>query len=158
MKKPCAKLEKIISGGQTGVDRAALDIAIELNITHGGWCPKGCKAEDGVIPAKYHLQETPSDRYSERTEWNVRDSDGTLIIIKNLPPTGGTKLTIDKALKLKKPCFILDLSKEPQIDDFIIWITTNHIRTLNVAGSRESQNPGIYNMACVVLRKLLIDY
>jgi len=154
MKKSRTKLEKIISGGQTGVDRAALDVAIELNITHGGWCPKGRKAEDGVIPAKYHLQETPSDRYSERTEWNVRDSDGTLIIIKKPPPTGGTKLTIDKAMQLKKPCFIFDLSKEPQTDDFIIWITTNNVRTLNVAGPRESQNPGIHDITCVVLRKL----
>lgn len=76
---------KIVSGGQTGVDRAALDVALELGLPCGGWCPKGRKAEDGVIHSRYPLKETPSEEYNERTTWNVRDSDGTLIV-SDAPP------------------------------------------------------------------------
>ena len=94
-------IKKIISGGQTGVDRAALDVAIALKIPHGGWCPKNRKAEDGAIPLHYHLQETPSTDYAERTRRNVHDADGTLIMIQN-PPTGGTLLTINTAKELNK--------------------------------------------------------
>jgi hypothetical protein len=74
------QIERIVSGGQTGADRAALDWAIARHVPHGGWCPKGRKAEDGVIDARYELMETPSDFYEERTLWNVRDSDGTVIL------------------------------------------------------------------------------
>ena len=82
-------LTRIVSGGQTGVDRAALDVALELSIPCGGWCPKGRKAEDGALPARYPLKETPSEEYAQRTTWNVRDSDGTLILTHGAP-TGGT--------------------------------------------------------------------
>ncbi|HSR12366.1 MAG TPA: putative molybdenum carrier protein, partial [Thermodesulfobacteriota bacterium] len=95
-------VKKIISGGQTGVDRAALDVALELGIPAGGWCPKGRRAEDGRIPDYYPLQEASSPEYPVRTQLNVEDSDGTLILYRN-SPAGGTALTIRLAKRLKKP-------------------------------------------------------
>src|SRR5438445_1429872 len=95
--------EKVISGGQTGVDRAALDVALELGVPAGGWCPKGRKAEDGSLAPRYPLTETPSEEYWQRTEWNVRDSDGTLVLTRGAP-TEGTAYTIEVAKKLGKPC------------------------------------------------------
>ena len=83
----------LISGGQTGADRAALDFALAANLTHGGWCPRGRLAEDGPIPARYTLRETPSANYLQRTEWNVRDSDGTVVFAVSPCLTGGTKRT-----------------------------------------------------------------
>src|SRR5437870_6380616 len=96
-------LTKIISGGQTGVDRAALDVALELGLPCGGWCPKGRRAEDGPIPARYPLAETPWSGYPQRTLWNVRDSDGTLILVDG-EPDRGTQLTIELAKRKKKLC------------------------------------------------------
>src|SRR2546426_6950977 len=100
--------EKVISGGQTGVDRAALDVALELGVPAGGWCPKGRKAEDGSLAPCYPLTETPSEEYWQRTEWNVRDSDGTLVLTRGAP-TEGTAYTIEVAKKLGRPCLVLDL-------------------------------------------------
>src|SRR5437660_8666127 len=97
---------KLISGGQTGVDRAALDVALELGLPCGGWCPRGRKAEDGVIPDRYPLAETPSPSYRQRTRWNVRDSDGTLILVRGRP-TGGTALTLASARRLGKPVLVV---------------------------------------------------
>lgn len=91
------------------MDRAALDVALELNIPCGGWCPKGRRAEDGRIADKYPLEETPAADYQQRTEWNVRDTDGTLILTIG-PVTGGTKLTVEFAQKHKRPCLVVDLS------------------------------------------------
>ena len=90
--RPSFLVEKIVSGGQTGVDRAALDVALELGIPCGGWCPRGRRAEDGALSARYPLMETPSDDYVQRTTWNIRDSDGTLILTRG-EPTGGTAQT-----------------------------------------------------------------
>ena len=146
---------KIVSGGQTGVDRAAMDIAMELGLSCGGWCPKWRKAEDGIIPAKYQLEETPSADYRQRTEWNVRDSDGTLILTVG-PVSGGTALTADFAEKHNRPCFVVDLSADPAIESIRRWIEQNRIRTLNVAGPPESRQPGIYDQAAAVLRRLLV--
>src|SRR5262245_2752072 len=138
----------IISGGQTGVDRAALDAAIKLNIPHTGWCPKNRKAEDGVIHKNYLLQETDSEDPSERTKANIRDSDGTLVIVKTLPVTvtDGTILTIAEVKEKKVPHRIISLSKgwDGSISDIQKWVAENNIKTLNVAGPRESQNKGIY--------------
>jgi hypothetical protein len=108
-------MEKIISGGQTGVDRAALDVALELGLPCGGWCPKGRRAEDGKIPGRYPLEETSSAEYPVRTQLNVEDSDGTLILSWG-SPTGGTALTIKLARRLKKPYLLIDLSRgeDPQ--------------------------------------------
>ncbi|MBI2083724.1 MAG: putative molybdenum carrier protein [Deltaproteobacteria bacterium] len=132
---------KIISGGQTGVDRAALDSALELGIPCGGWCPKGRIAEDGVIDEKYPLQETPLRDYSQRTEWNVRDSDGTLVLGFG-KPSSGTLFTIETAKKLEKPFMILDLKSNKDDASFKLWLQNNGIRTLNIAGPRESLAPG----------------
>lgn len=147
-------LGKIISGGQTGVDRAALDVAIELQIPCGGWCPRGRLAEDGTVPDRYPLKETNSAEYAERTERNIIDSDGTLIIGMR-PLTGGTALTVELAHRWDKPCFIVDLDDIPDLDKVITWLECQHIETLNIAGPRESKHPGAYEGARRFLRKLL---
>jgi len=148
---------KIVSGGQTGVDRAALDAAIKLKMNYGGWCPKGRKSEDGLIPKSYLLQETPSDDYSQRTEWNVRDSDGTLILTWG-EATGGTKLTWDLAAKLKKPFFVVDFENEPAYRNILDWIQNRRISILNVAGPRESNRPGtIYEKSFEFLCSLFLS-
>jgi hypothetical protein len=135
-----AVLERVISGGQTGVDRAALDVALTLGIPCGGWCPRGRRAEDGPIDARYPLQETPTREYPQRTEWNVRDSDGTLALTFGRPK-GGTALTIRLAEQLEKPCLIVDLAAEPRkaVPTFMEWLRAHDIRTLNVAGPRETE-------------------
>src|SRR6516162_5915243 len=102
-------ISKVVSGGQTGVDRAALDIALELGVPCGGWCPKGRLAEDGVIPDRCPLTETPTKRYPQRTEWNVRDSDATLILAAG-KPTVGTKLTVEVCRRLGKPHLVVVLA------------------------------------------------
>lgn len=157
-------INEIVSGGQTGVDRAALDVAIENDISHGGWCPYERKAEDGVIPNKYNLRETPKPTteasldpdaiYKKRTELNAQDSDGTLIILKDAP-IGGTLYTIEMAEKHKKPYLILNLSDNPKIIDVANWIINNSIQKLNIAGPRASQTQDIYDSACNFLRQLL---
>src|SRR5437764_6276902 len=100
-------VKKIISGGQTGADRAALDFAIAKKILHGGWCPRGRVAEDGTIPCRYHLTETPSADSAQRTEWNVRDSDGTVIFSLAPKLSGGSKKTFECAQQYQKPCLHL---------------------------------------------------
>ncbi len=147
-------IKEIVSGGQTGVDRAALDVASKRNILRGGWCPKGRKAEDGVIPAEYKLKETPTDVYEERTEWNARDSDGTLIIVKD-EPMGGTLYTIEMAKKHGKPYYLFELTKEKNLDQVAKWVLDNNIKKINVAGPRASQTEGIYDMAYKVVDNLL---
>src|SRR6266852_5932705 len=107
-------ISKIVSGGQTGVDRAALDVALELGIPCGGWCPKGRRAEDGSIPDHYPLRETSTAFYPQRTEWNVRDSDGTLVLTLGRPD-GGTALTIELARRLPKPFLAVNLKKSPDV-------------------------------------------
>ncbi|MHB8902138.1 MAG: putative molybdenum carrier protein [Thermoguttaceae bacterium] len=139
-------IDRIVSGGQTGVDRAGLDVAIELGIGHGGWCPKGRRAEDGRIPDCYALAETVSEEYSERTERNVVDSDGTLILyLRTL--RGGTELTYRLAKKHGKPSCLVDLSDPVPASAVQQWIREKSIRVLNVAGPRASQNGGIYELA-----------
>ena len=147
-------VEKIISGGQTGVDRAALDIALELGIPGGGWCPRGRKAEDGPIDTRYPIQETASVRYPIRTERNVRESDGTLILTW-AQPEGGTALTIKFAQKHKKPYCVVDLSVGGDPKTVKEWGKINRIRVLNVAGPPESNVPGIYDQAIKFLRSVL---
>jgi hypothetical protein len=105
-------IKKIISGGQTGADRAALDVAIKLGISYGGWIPKGRLTEEGFLPEKYQLQEMPTESYPGRTEQNVIDSDGTLIIPHG-PLTGGSAYTRKMAMKHAKPWFHIDLNKTP---------------------------------------------
>jgi hypothetical protein len=147
-------VERIVSGGQTGVDRAALDVALELGLACGGWCPKGRRAEDGPIPERYPLRETTSSRYPQRTKANVLDSDGTLILTRN-SLAGGTALTIQIAHAKGKPCWIADLTRSPDPADVRNWCLTRQIRILNVAGPRESEKPGIYEQAAEFLRAVL---
>jgi hypothetical protein len=137
---------KIISGGQTGVDRTALDAALTLGIPCGGWCPKGRKAEDGPIPDRYPLKETESTSYPVRTEMNVLDSDGTLILTWGRP-TGGTALTIRLTGRHKKPSLVIDLKKPADPSSLANWLEKKQIGVLNVAGPRESEYPGISRLA-----------
>jgi hypothetical protein len=133
---------KVVSGGQTGVDRAALDAARATGLPCGGWCPRGRVAEDGPIDRGYPLVETPSADYAQRTEWNVRDSDGTLVVARGRP-RGGTALTMTLARRQGKPLLVVDLSHGPSPAEVARWIQARAIGTLNVAGPRESQRPGI---------------
>jgi hypothetical protein len=151
-------LDKIVSGGQTGADRAALDFAIKHKIPHGGWVPKGRLAEDGLIPAKYQLQEMPTDSYHQRTEQNVIDSEGT-VIISHGKLTGGSAYTQRMAKKHNRPCLHLDLNKSDIFQTSMLlleWIDEYEIETLNVAGPRESKNPKIYRLVKEVLEVWLM--
>jgi len=149
-------LEKIISGGQTGVDRAALDVASDLGLSIGGWAPKGRRAEDGLIPERYTLKETPSREYEQRTEWNVRDSDATLVLTTS-KPEGGTLNTLELAHKLEKPVFVVDLLKPRNLASVQYWLEYGRVKTLNVAGPRESKVPGIRAMAMEFMKDLLVS-
>jgi len=147
---------RIVSGGQTGVDRAALDVALELGLEHGGWCPRGRLAEDGEIPTRYGLRETASAEYRVRTEQNVVDSDGTLILTVG-EPGGGTALTVTFCRKHGRPCLVLDLEALPDdpAETLARWLGEHRIATLNVAGPRESGAPGIGARAAGFLRRVL---
>ena len=150
-------IEKIISGGQTGVDQAALDVAIELNIPHGGWIPKGRKTEDGILPDKYQLKEMPTASYPPRTEKNILDSDGTLIICHG-KLTGGSALTRKMAKKHDRPWLHLDMDKLSVSDaskTTASWIDQNNVQVLNVAGSRASKNPEIHKTTVEILKTAL---
>jgi hypothetical protein len=138
----------IISGGQTGADRAALDFAIAHRIRHAGWCPKGRLAEDGPISSIYQLRETPSDRYAERTAWNIRDSDATIVFSIAAEVHGGTALTIQLAKRLSKPWLHLaqehcdDRAGEPST--YLRKFLQQHkVARLNIAGPRQSRTPEI---------------
>jgi hypothetical protein len=146
-------VEKIFSGGQTGVDRAALDAALGFGIPCGGWCPKGRRAEDGIIPDRYPLEETSSPAYPLRTEMNVEDSDGTLILTWG-SPSGGTLLTLKLARKHRKPYILVDLAQEADASVVQEWRRKNQVRILNVAGPRESEAPGIYLEALSFLKEI----
>jgi len=146
----------IVSGGQTGADRAGLDFAIYNKIPHKGWCPKGRKAEDGKISAQYQLQETPSADYLQRTEWNARDSDGTVIFTMGKELTGGSKRTAEFASKHGKPLLHLYPGKSYQMAvELLSFVTRNNLQTLNVAGTRGSKEPEIYRFALEVLKEAL---
>jgi hypothetical protein len=147
-------IKKIISGGQTGVDRAALDLAADLGLALGGWCPKGRRAEDGIIPDHYPLQETPGRDYEQRTEWNVRDSDGTLVLTTG-KPEGGTQLTIETAQRLEKPFYVVDLLSPRNLPGLQYWVEYEKIAVLNVAGPRESRVPGVKSMAMEFLKDFI---
>jgi hypothetical protein len=137
---------KIISGGQTGVDRGALDAAIELAIPHGGWCPRGRLAEDGRIPERYQLLETDSPDYPRRTQRNVVESDGTLLLFRGRI-AGGTELTLRLAEEHQRPRLAIDL--DASADPAVVrrWLAEHRIEVLNVAGPRESQSAGIAALA-----------
>ncbi|MGD9634032.1 MAG: putative molybdenum carrier protein [Pirellulales bacterium] len=148
----------IVSGGQTGADRAALDFALEFGLAHGGWCPRGRKAEDGVIDERYQLQETTSPRYDQRTRWNVRDSDATVVFSIGSEVTGGTALTLAIAEQQGKP--LLHLSSEAAsaegrdpAHELIEFLAEHRVGRLNVAGPRASQEP----LVAAFVRGVLVD-
>ena len=150
-------LKKIVSGGQTGADRAALDVALQLGILHGGWVPKGRRAEDGPLPDRYQLKETPTPHYPERTEQNVIDSNGTLVISHGTL-TEGSAYTVEMAIKHARPWFHLDMERitlQEASQALRSWIETNGIEVLNVAGPRQSNDPRIYDTVFTVLLKSL---
>lgn len=149
-------LKKIVSGGQTGVDRAALDVALELGIACGGWCPQGRWAEDAPIEGLYPLIETTMPGTCERTRLNIKNSDGTLILIKTAPIGQGAELTIDLTNDLEKPLLVFTLNNSNDLRSIIEWIMLNNIQTLNITGPSESQNPGIYHDTCLLLHQLLV--
>jgi hypothetical protein len=146
--------EKIVSGGQTGVDRAALDVALELGLPCGGWCPKGRRAEDGKIPGRYPMEEASSSDYRVRTELNVQDSDGTLILARGRL-AGGTLLTLKLARRLHKPYFVVDLVQGGDTASVQKWGQAQRVCVLNVAGPREGEAPGIHAQASSFLREVL---
>jgi len=147
-------LDKVISGGQTGVDRAALDAGLDCGIPIGGWCPAGRRAEDGQIPEQYPLAELDSPDYAARTEKNVVDSDATLVL--NLGDlTDGSELTVQLARKHRKPHLVVQLEGDEDPAVVAVWIRELGVRVLNIAGPRESKRPGVYVSALRFMQKLL---
>lgn len=150
-------IKRIISGGQTGADRAALDVAIELGIPHGGWIPKGRRTEDGSLPEKYQLQEMPTTSYPKRTEKNVLDSDGTLIMSHG-KLAGGSAVTRRLAKKQHRPWIHIDMEKLLVSEAAALvrfWISGNGIQVLNVAGPRASKDSLICQVTTEVLEAVL---
>ena len=150
-------IKKIISGGQTGADRAALDVAIKLGVPHGGWIPKGRKTEDGILPEKYQLKEMPTASYPKRTEQNVIDSDGTLIISHG-KLSGGSDYTRKMTLKHHKQLLYVDLNDYEPFDAASLiasWIGMQNIQVLNVAGPRASKDPEIYADVLKILEQTI---
>jgi hypothetical protein len=150
---------KIISGGQTGADRAALDFAIDNNIPYGGWVPKGRITEGGQLSDKYHLQEMETTSYDKRTEQNVIDSDGTAIVSHG-DMTGGSALTQTFTIKHHKPRLHLDMDNttiKEAADSLNNWIGKNNIKILNVAGSRTSKDNNIYHVTREILEAAFIN-
>jgi hypothetical protein len=148
-------ITRIVSGSQSGVDRAALDAALAAGIACGGWCPRGRRAEDGRIPACYPLTETEGSGYRERTRLNVRDSDATLVLTRG-PVEGGTAYTLRCADALGRPVFLLRLDGD--VDDPVAailgWAAAKAVSVLNIAGPREGERPGIGAVARQLLDRL----
>ncbi|BBB32982.1 conserved hypothetical protein [Thermotomaculum hydrothermale] len=153
-------LKRIVSGGQTGVDRAAVDVAIDCNFSYGGYIPQGRLAEDGKIPLTYsEFKELDSKDYSARTKKNIEHSDGT-VIIHNGKMGNGTRLTIDYAEKTGKPILIIDLSKTDIQNAKLLlkrFVEQNSIEVLSVAGPRQSISPEIYNLTYNLIKSFLSD-
>jgi len=147
-------IDKILSGGQTGVDRAALDAALELGIACGGWCPAGRHADDGPIPARYPLRETADMDHTVRTEHNVRDSDGTLMFYRG-KLQGGTAYAVLMAEKLRRPVLAIDVEAPPAPAEVIAWLARHRVRCVHIGGQREATSPGIYAAAGGLIRDIL---
>ncbi len=143
----------IVSGGQTGVDRAALDVGLSLGLEVSGWCPRGRRAEDGPLDPGYPLRETASRNYAVRTAWNVRDSDATLILSPT-PLSGGTLRTLQEARRQGRPILCLELGSA-ETREFVCWLAVHRPQVLNVAGPRENPGARIYPAASRQLDALL---
>ena len=146
---------RVVSGGQSGVDRAALDAARALGLPRGGWCPRGRWAEDGPIPGAYPLDETPKTELAQRTEWNVRDSDATLVIVEERPLSGGSLLTAELAQSYRRPLRVVELARDPDPAKLRAWLAEHAVRTLNVAGPRASEAPALGPGAQAFLERAL---
>ncbi|MCS6770679.1 MAG: putative molybdenum carrier protein [Kiritimatiellae bacterium] len=159
VRPPVPRIARIVSGGQTGVDRAALDAALALGVPHGGWCPKGRLAEDGAIPRRYRLRQVKSPDPSVRTLANVRDSDATLILARG-PLTGGTRYTAECARALRRPLLVVDPTGTsdpvPRILRWLARVARNRPIVLNIAGPRASQDD-LYGPARQTVERLLAD-
>jgi hypothetical protein len=157
----------LISGGQTGVDRAALDVAIARGIDYGGWCPRGGWAEDfpappGLLAHYPKLKETPLADPAQRTEWNVRDADACLIVVDagGIVVSRGSALAQALAHRYRKPLFVAELAAADVLQDASLWLRVQHARRgadpkLAVGGPRESEAPGIYVRAKHFIAMLL---
>jgi hypothetical protein len=147
---------RVVSGAQTGVDRAALDVALELEMPCGGWVPRGRLDETGRISERYpNLRETATEDWDQRTEANVRDSDGTLILSRG-PLTGGSAYTERTATRLGRPCLHVDLNEHEEAEaakEIHAWLESREIGVLNVAGPRASKDPGLYE----IVRRVLLE-
>jgi hypothetical protein len=158
-------LTKVISGGQTGVDQAALRAARDCGLEVGGWCPPGRECEGGTIPLEFPLEETPSDRSpdaldvprSQRSEWNVRDSDGTLVVRSAGKEDPGTEWTIECGKRYERPLLICDVDDPEAKEKVERWLGANPISTLNVAGPSEGTSPGIGDHSYALLKRVLKD-
>ena len=146
---------KIVSGGQTGVDRAALDVAMQMGIETGGWCPKDRRAEDGRIPEHYQLTETRSSEVHVRTQRNVESSSATLVITRGAP-IGGTRFTVETAQSIRRPVLVIDLDDHlvDPVVTILEWLHQTTPRVLNVAGPRESGAPGIGRETHIILEEV----
>lgn len=145
---------RILSGGQSGADIAALDWAISYGVDHGGWCPRGRRSEDGPIEPHYQLHETPLASYLQRTEWNVRDSDATVVFTLDDRLDGGSSRTAQFADKLCKPWLHFRPSVHPKF--LAQFLVRHNVTKLNVAGKRESSAPGIYCFVFDTLERAIV--
>lgn len=143
----------IVSGGQTGVDRAALDAARRVGLACAGWCPRGRWAEDGPLPPTYPLVETPEADPRQRTAWNVRDSHATLLLVED-ELCGGTYFTAQCALRLRRPCALITLRLPDAAQVVREWLHRVRPPRLNVAGPRESEAPGVYARSYALLTEV----
>jgi hypothetical protein len=158
---------KLLSGGQSGVDRAALDVALARGLPYGGWCPQGGWAEDcpeppGLLTKYPHLKETPLADPAQRTEWNVRDADACLILVDagGVEVSAGTMLAGDLAQRYRKPLLVVDLREPDILDRAAPWLRAQQTRhgagfTLAIGGPRESEAPGVYERASRFIGALL---
>lgn len=148
------KIDRVVSGGQTGADRAALDAAMAVGVPVGGWCPRGRRAEDGIIDERYPLTETPGAAVEQRTSWNVRDSDATLVLVLR-DVDAGTAFTIEEAERFGRPVQRVEVpAGAAAVGRVRTWIDDHDVAVLNVAGPRESNAPGLYEAARRFLLRL----
>jgi len=145
------RLRRIISGGQTGVDRGGLEAAMELGLEHGGTCPAGRRAEDGMIPERYVMEEHWNSAYPPRTKKNVADADATLILTLGTHVTAGTRLTARLAQESGKPWLAVNMESPQAVEKLLTWLQEVEPEVLNVAGARESKFRGIQRTAAAFL-------
>ncbi|RNC80104.1 MAG: molybdenum cofactor carrier [Balneola sp.] len=157
------KIKRVLSGGQTGTDQAALQAAIDIGIEHGGWCPPGRISEEGKIPEHFNLTETPEDKdssapkipCSQRTIWNVRDADATIIFLPDKRFDIGTHLSIHASKKMNKNFLVVDPYQSNTLKQIKKWLNSLDGDILNVSGPKESKYPGIYKKIYSVIKEVL---